>query len=85
MNNIIGEVKFRKFGLITIGLAFLLLLIGGAFGVLQALNRAGLSEFFFGLDYYQILTLHGVLLIVSFTLLFMNGYLYSATDYALGG
>lgn len=85
MNEVIGEVKFRKFGLITLGLAFLVLLLGGVFGVLQGLNRAGLLEFFFGFEYYQMLTLHGVLMIVSFTLLFMNGYLYSATDYALGG
>ena len=81
----IQRIKNNRFALTSIGLSFVILFIGGFLGLLQGLNRAGFLTIHTGLDYYQILTLHGILLIIAFTLLFMNGYLYAACDYVLGG
>ena len=82
--------KLRKVQVSTLALtnfatAFILLLLGGLFGLIQGLNRAGVLEIVGGLNYYELLTAHGIFLILGFTTLFMNGYLYSAADYVLGG
>ena len=82
--------KLRKVQVSTLALtnfatAFILLLLGGLFGLIQGLNRAGVLEIVGGLNYYELLTAHGIFLILGFTTLFMNGYLYSAVDYVLGG
>ena len=82
--------KLRKVQVSTLALtnfatAFILLLLGGLFGLIQGLNRAGVLEIVGGLNYYELLTAHGIFLFLGFTTLFMNGYLYSAVDYVLGG
>ena len=82
--------KLRKVQVSTLALtnfatSFILLLLGGLFGLIQGLNRAGVLEIVGGLNYYELLTAHGIFLILGFTTLFMNGYLYSAVDYVLGG
>ena len=75
---------------INVALGFIALppfgpLSGGFLGLIQGLNRAGILEIVGGINYYEVLTLHGILLILAFTTLFMNGYLWSAVDYVLGG
>ena len=65
--------------------AFAALLLGGLFGLLQGLNRAGLLELPSWLSYYQVLTAHGILLVVIFSGFFMIGYFYSGLSHTLGG
>jgi cytochrome c oxidase subunit I len=61
------------------------LLVGGLFGLLQGLNRAGLLELPSWLSYYQVLTAHGLLLVVIFSGFFMIGYFYAGLSHSLGG
>lgn len=79
------KVQVSALALTNFATAFILLLLGGLFGLIQGLNRAGVLEIVGGLNYYELLTAHGIFLILGFTTLFMNGYLYSAVDYVLGG
>ncbi|MFJ5716058.1 cbb3-type cytochrome c oxidase subunit I [Neobacillus sp. NPDC093127] len=65
--------------------AFMALLIGGLLGLLQGLNRAGLLELPSWLNYYQVLTAHGLLLVVVLTAFFTIGYFYAALSHTLGG
>ncbi len=65
--------------------AFIALLLGGLFGLLQGINRAGLLELPSWLNYYQVLTAHGLMLVVIFSGFFMIGYFYSALSHTLGG
>jgi cytochrome c oxidase subunit I len=65
--------------------AFAALLVGGVLGLLQGLNRAGLLELPSWLNYYQILTAHGLLLIVVLTAFFTIGYFYAGMSHTLGG
>ncbi|MGJ9458674.1 cbb3-type cytochrome c oxidase subunit I [Oceanobacillus sp. CF4.6] len=74
-----------RLSLTYFSLAFIVLFIGGTLGLLQGLNRAGLLELPAWLNYYQILTAHGVLLVLVFTTLFMIGYFYAALSHTLGG
>lgn len=78
-------VTSNTLALTNFATAFVLLLVGGFLGLIQGLNRAGVLEIVGGINYYEVLTLHGILLILAFTTLFMNGYLWSAVDYVLGG
>ncbi|WP_163971997.1 cbb3-type cytochrome c oxidase subunit I [Oceanobacillus halotolerans] len=64
---------------------FLALLIGGILGLVQGLNRAGLFELPSWLNYYQVLTAHGLLLILVFTAFFTIGYFYAGLSHTLGG
>src|SRR5687768_7236100 len=66
-------------------IAFAVLLIGGILGLLQGLNRAGLLELPSWLNYYQVLTAHGLLLVVVLTAFFTIGYFYAGLSYTLGG
>ncbi|MDQ0254810.1 cytochrome c oxidase subunit 1 [Evansella vedderi] len=65
--------------------SFTTLLIGGLLGLLQGLNRAGLLELPTWLNYYQVLTAHGILLILVFTSFFTIGYFYAVHSHTLGG
>jgi cytochrome c oxidase subunit I len=65
--------------------AFAALLLGGVLGLLQGLNRAGLLELPSWLNYYQILTAHGLLLIVVLTAFFTIGYFYAGMSHTLDG
>lgn len=66
-------------------IAFFTILIGGFFGLLQGLNRAGLLELPSWLNYYQVLTAHGVLLVLVFSVLFVLGYFYSVLSHTMDG
>ncbi|MEH7439473.1 cbb3-type cytochrome c oxidase subunit I [Neobacillus drentensis] len=65
--------------------AFTALLLGGILGLLQGLNRAGLLELPTWLNYYQVLTAHGLLLVVVLTAFFTIGYFYAGLSHTLGG
>lgn len=64
--------------------SFTTLLLGGLLGLLQGLNRAGLLELPSWLNYYQVLTAHGILLILVFTTFFTIGYFYAVHSHTLG-
>src|SRR5699024_6324881 len=49
------------------------------------LNRAGLLELPHWFDYYQVLTSHGILLVLAFTTLFMIGYFYAGISHMHNG
>ncbi|MHA6250812.1 cbb3-type cytochrome c oxidase subunit I [Oceanobacillus sp. CAU 1775] len=66
-------------------IAFLTIIIGGFFGLLQVLNRAGYLELPAWLDYYQVLTAHGVLLVLVFSVLFVFGYFYAVLSHTTDG
>jgi cytochrome c oxidase subunit 1 len=65
--------------------AFTALLLGGLLGLLQGLNRAGLLELPSWLNYYQVLTAHGLLLVLVLTAFFTIGYFYAGLSHSLGG
>lgn len=65
--------------------AFVALLVGGLFGLIQGLNRAGLLDLPTWLNYYQVLTGHGLMLVVIFSGFFMIGYFYAGLSHSLGG
>ncbi|MCA1031157.1 cbb3-type cytochrome c oxidase subunit I [Bacillus timonensis] len=65
--------------------AFAALLLGGILGLLQGLNRAGLLELPFWLNYYKVLTAHGLLLVVVLSAFFTIGYFYAGLSHNLGG
>ncbi|MBU8908786.1 b(o/a)3-type cytochrome-c oxidase subunit 1 [Desertibacillus haloalkaliphilus] len=64
--------------------AFLSLLIGAIAGVLQGLSRAGLITLPAGINYYQLLTAHGVLLALVFTTYFIYGFYYAGLSKTMG-
>lgn len=68
-----------------LSVAFIALLLGGFLGLLQGLNRAGLLELPTWLDYYQVLTAHGLLLVVVLSAFFTIGYFYAGLSHDLGG
>jgi len=66
--------------------AFIALLLGGVFGLLQVLVRGGVIDSLpLGLNYYQVLTAHGVMMVVVFSTLFVIGYCYAGLSHTLGG
>src|SRR5689334_4502568 len=85
-NNIMGvnshDAKLSKSYLLV---AFLAILIGGILGLVQGLNRSGLFELPPWLNYYQVLTAHGLLLVVVLTAFFTIGYFYAGLSHNLGG
>ncbi|MGA5690681.1 cbb3-type cytochrome c oxidase subunit I [Cytobacillus pseudoceanisediminis] len=68
-----------------LSVAFLAILLGGIFGLLQGLNRAGMLELPAWLNYYQVLTAHGLLLVVVLSAFFTIGYFYAGLSHTLGG
>ncbi|MFD2208459.1 cbb3-type cytochrome c oxidase subunit I [Virgibacillus halophilus] len=68
-----------------ISVSFAALLFGGLLGLLQGLNRAGVLELPSWFSYYQVLTSHGLLLVVVFTAFFTIGYFNAALSHTLGG
>lgn len=68
-----------------IAVAFIALLVGGILGLLQGLNRAGLLELPTWFNYYQVLTAHGVILVLVLTAFFTIGYFYAGLSHTLGG
>ncbi|ELY91777.1 cytochrome c oxidase subunit I [Natrialba hulunbeirensis JCM 10989] len=63
--------------------SFLALAIGGLFGIIQTLHRTGYYRFMDSADYYTVLTAHGVLLAITFTIFFLVGVFTWATTTSL--
>ncbi|RQH01831.1 b(o/a)3-type cytochrome-c oxidase subunit 1 [Natrarchaeobius oligotrophus] len=53
--------------------SFFALAIGGLFGIVQTLHRTDVYRFMDSADYYTVLTAHGVLLAITFTIFFLVG------------
>ncbi|PLR80705.1 cbb3-type cytochrome c oxidase subunit I [Bacillus sp. V33-4] len=68
-----------------LSVAFIALLLGGFLGLLQGLNRAGVLDLPLWLNYYQVLTAHGLLLVVVLSAFFTIGYFYAGLSHTLGG
>jgi cytochrome c oxidase subunit 1 len=86
VNTVMGANKQdARFSLTYLFVAFAALLVGGTLGLLQGLNRAGLLELPVWLNYYQVLTAHGLLLVVVLTAFFTIGYFYASMSHTLGG
>lgn len=64
--------------------AFIALAIGGLAGLLQVLVRSGKFELPAGIGYYQILTVHGVVLGLVLTTFFIMGFQLSAVSKTSG-
>ncbi len=64
--------------------AFIALFIGGLMGLLQTLVRSGKFTLPFGIDYYQILTIHGVLLGLILTTYFIIGFQFALMGKTVG-
>lgn len=77
--------KDAQVSLAFLSVAFIALLIGGILGLLQGLQRAGLLELPTWLNYYQVLTAHGFLLILIFSGSFTIGYIYAGVSHSFGG
>ncbi|MDQ0159316.1 b(o/a)3-type cytochrome-c oxidase subunit 1 [Alkalibacillus salilacus] len=73
-----------KLSLYHIYAAFVALFIGGSLGLLQTLVRSESITLPFKLNYYQILTAHGVLLALVFTTLFIFGFMYAGISRTTG-
>ncbi|MFD1565721.1 b(o/a)3-type cytochrome-c oxidase subunit 1 [Haloarchaeobius amylolyticus] len=57
----------------TLWSSFLALAIGGTLGLIQGLHRTDVLRFIDSTDYYTVLTAHGVLLVITFTIFFLVG------------
>jgi cytochrome c oxidase subunit 1 len=75
----------RKLILAHLGFSFFALLLGAIAGVLQALQRTGFITLPGDIGYYQLLTIHGVMMVLIFTTFFIFGFLYSGLAKTLGG
>ncbi|RCW64954.1 b(o/a)3-type cytochrome-c oxidase subunit 1 [Saliterribacillus persicus] len=64
--------------------AFISLFIGGLMGVLQTMVRSGTFTLPFGIGYYQILTVHGVILALVLTTFFIVGFQFALMSKTVG-
>lgn len=74
----------RKLALWNIGVAYVAFLIGTLCGLLQVFIRNDALQLPAWLDYYQILTAHGVLLALIFTTFFIFGFFITGMSKSLG-
>ena len=77
-------VQDRKLALWNIGVAYAAFLIGTLCGLLQVFIRNDALQLPAWLDYYQILTAHGVLLALVFTTFFIFGFFITGMSKSLG-
>lgn len=68
------DSKDARLSMAHIFVAFIALLLGGTAGLLQVLVRSGHFELPWGIGYYQVLTVHGVLLGLILTTFFIYGF-----------
>ncbi|MFD1038644.1 b(o/a)3-type cytochrome-c oxidase subunit 1 [Virgibacillus byunsanensis] len=81
----LGLTKFdSKLTMAFLYVAFISLLIGGLMGLLQTLVRSGTLELPWGIDYYQVLTVHGVILGLVLTTFFIIGFQYALMAKTVG-
>ncbi|AIE60488.1 b(o/a)3-type cytochrome-c oxidase subunit 1 [Bacillus methanolicus] len=88
MNNSSAFIKVdRRDGKLAMAhfyVAFIALAIGGLCGLLQTLVRSGKFELPAGIGYYQILTVHGVVLGLVLTTFFITGFQIAAVSRTSG-
>jgi cytochrome c oxidase subunit 1 len=64
--------------------SFLALAIGGVMGIIQTLHRTGYADWIISnADYYTVLTLHGVAMVLLFTIFFLVGFFHWAVTDSL--
>lgn len=78
------DKRDSKLALAHIYVAFIALAIGGLCGLLQTLVRSGQFTLPWGIGYYQILTVHGVLLGLILTTYFIFGFQIAAVSRTAG-
>jgi len=79
------EKEDRNLIMTHIGFAIVAIFLGGLAGLLQLMQRSGWISLPSWLTYYQLLTAHGVLLVLVFTTFFIMGYLFSGMARTLNG
>lgn len=85
-NKVLGiSLEDAKLSKSYLSVAFLAILVGGILGLVQGLNRAGMLQLPPWLNYYQVLTAHGLLLVVVLSAFFTIGYFYAGLSHTLGG
>lgn len=67
-----------------LSVAFISLFIGGLMGLLQVFVRTGKFTLPFGIDYYQVLTVHGIILGLVLTTYFIIGFHFSLMGKTVG-
>ncbi|MCJ8008403.1 b(o/a)3-type cytochrome-c oxidase subunit 1 [Lederbergia wuyishanensis] len=78
-------IQDRKLALWNIGVAYIAFIIGTFCGLLQVFVRNNSLDLPTWLNYYQILTAHGVLLALIFTTFFIFAFLIAGMSKSLGG
>ncbi|WP_342432077.1 b(o/a)3-type cytochrome-c oxidase subunit 1 [Neobacillus sp. FSL H8-0543] len=78
------DPRDAKIGMANFYVAFTALTLGGLMGLLQTLVRSGKFELPWGIDYYQILTVHGVLMGLVLTTFFIMGFQYVVVSRTAG-
>lgn len=76
--------KSKKLYMSFMYVTFISLLIGGLMGLLQTLVRSGKLTLPWGIGYYQILTVHGVILALVMTTFFIIGFQFSLMEKSVG-
>ncbi|MHC0035742.1 b(o/a)3-type cytochrome-c oxidase subunit 1 [Pseudoneobacillus sp. C159] len=78
------DSKDAKLSMAFFYVAFTALALGGLAGLLQTLVRSGKVTLPWGIDYYQVLTVHGVLLGLVLTTFFIMGFQLAAISRTTG-
>lgn len=78
------EVRDTKLVMAHMHVAFAALFIGAICGLLQTLERSGKFTLPAGINYYQILTVHGVMLGLVLTTFFILGFMLAAQSKTAG-
>ncbi|MEH7224351.1 b(o/a)3-type cytochrome-c oxidase subunit 1 [Bacillus sp. JJ1566] len=78
------DKKDAKLAMAHFYVAFTALLLGGTAGLLQTLVRSGKFTLPAGIGYYQLLTVHGVLLGLVLTTFFIIGFLFASLSKTAG-
>lgn len=78
------DPRDAKLAMAHLYVAFIALALGGLMGLLQVLVRSGEFQLPFGIDYYQVLTVHGVLLGLVLTTFFILGFQAAAVSRTAG-
>lgn len=78
-------IKDARLSMAHLYVAFAALFVGASAGLLQVLERSGKFQMPFNLSYYQILTIHGVILGLVLTTFFIIGFMLAAQSKTTGG
>ncbi|WP_153122504.1 b(o/a)3-type cytochrome-c oxidase subunit 1 [Peribacillus tepidiphilus] len=78
------DARDAKLSMAHFYVAFIALALGGLAGLLQVLVRSGKFELPLGINYYQVLTVHGVLLGLVLTTFFILGFQFAAVSRTTG-